>query len=209
MRITSQKLPVLALVIVAAIAVPAASATTLDIQFGGSTVGTVTLTQGTSMTCGGAANVCVTVSMNSGFAVDITNGGQIGFDTKGGLTLSGSSFTSFSGGPTGLSPKCTTCEVGGLGKFAFNFNPTGAGGSDNFTGSLSFVILNATATDITSMGFHLCVAGASVTDTTACTKTDFGATVPSTPTVPEPGTLGLLGTGLIGIAGLVRRRSTR
>ena len=70
MRLTT-KLSILALVFATALAFqPIASATTLDLVYNGSVVGTATLTQNGS-------NVDVSISMKSGFAI-VGNGGDIG-----------------------------------------------------------------------------------------------------------------------------------
>ncbi len=116
-RITGIKLSILALVLVAALAmVPAASATSLNIVVGTTTVGTITLTQGG--TCGGAGtiastSVCVDVSMISGtqvraggpvigFSGNVNNGGAtaLSFDSTGVLSIKTNGACGGIGSPT-------------------------------------------------------------------------------------------------------------
>jgi hypothetical protein len=64
--------------------------------------------------------------------------------------------------------------------------------------TVTFVLTgtNLTASEFTGVAIHFCTASGS----------NCGPNTGFASTVPEPGTLGLLGTGLIGLGGLVRRR---
>ncbi len=64
--------------------------------------------------------------------------------------------------------------------------------------NLTFTILNANVGQLTGFGIQFCVA-----DENRCGETGFAET--TTPNVPEPGTLALLGTGLVGLASVARR----
>lgn len=198
-RITSLKLFVLALVVMAFAFVPSASATTCPVgdtcmaltqsNLGSGNFGLVEMSQNGS-------DVNVTIVMNSGYGVKIS-GGDIMVNTTGGLTLSSSSFTNFSAG----SPfKLKTS--GTLGSFSFSYDEQIKSNVTQVS-TFSFTLTNAQISQLSGFGIHLCVLNANAN---GCATTGFAVTGGGGGVVPEPGTLGLLGTGLVGIAGLVRRR---
>lgn len=190
MRNTSLKLSLLALVAVALIAAtaPRANADSITVTDNGATfVIDYTLSGGTLSITGFTLNG---VSSGKLFLVGVSTGGTITSNTslfstpkhlEGPVTDEGSEVKN-SGGNGESFPIGTFTISGSPSNIFFHI-----GGFSNSTCSIWIEgpLGGGTGTDVS--GLNMCGSG-------------------TTTITPEPGTLGLLGTGLLGIAGLVRRR---
>ena len=156
----------------------------------------------------GANQVTVTLTMNAGFSIKL-QGGDIAFSGPSGLTAgSVGGLTAFSGANTfsGLSFKqfFTPKNISQFGAFAFDYaNIKGSSNGVVSADSLTFVLTapGLTASQFTGVAIHFCTASG-----TSCGPlTGFASSGPVS-TVPEPGSMTLLVSGLVGLGGLVRRR---
>lgn len=148
-------------------------------------------------------SVTVTIAMNPGFGVKLS-GGDIMVNVTNGTTLgnfanvmAGQSLSSLS------SIGIHNLKTGGvLGSFTFSYDQQLKTNQTQAT-YVTFTLNNVQISQLTGFGIHLCVVAKSGY---GCALTGFAVTGPVIPSEPEPGTLGLFGTGLVGIAGLLRRK---
>jgi len=156
----------------------------------------------------GMDQVTVTITMNMGYSVKF-EGGDVALNGPSGLTAGSVSGMTGNAGMfsfTGLTFKQfrTSQNISGFGVFDFDYaNIKGAPGGVVSADTVTFV-LTATglkASQFTGVGLHFCTASGA-----GCgPNTGFASSGPVT-AVPEPETMFLMGTGLIGVAGMVRHR---
>jgi hypothetical protein len=165
-------------------------------------VGTATVTDT------GTNQVTVSIVMNPGFSLKL-QGGDIAFNGPSGLTLGdASAITGFSGMNTfsGLSFNQFFLDknISQFGVFAFDYaNIMGASRGVVSVDSLTFILTapGLMASQFTGFAIHFCTASG----TNCGPQTGFASNGPPA-TVPEPASMALLGSGLAGMAGMVRRR---
>lgn len=162
-------------------------------------IGTVTLTQ-----VGANVDVVVAANIPDVPVAFVLPGENILFNTS--ATLSASNITNFQDNGSNVFALESRNGRGGFGKFKYDITSmTIPHYGDNGTPYVFFTITNITLAQLQpyKWGVHFCILGGGNNVCSGITGYASNA-LPST--VPEPGTLSLLSTGLVGLAGFFRRR---
>ena len=205
------RIHLLLLLLLAVVAVPFASADLITLNQNNlgvpGPIATVNLSNGTD---GAFSGVWVTITAGAGYSLKL-QGGDVLFNSSASLTSANIMSLTADGYTIGTDKFNGSSTRAG---FTFNydlanFNKGGLPNGYTSAHTIMFFISGVTTSQLEqgnpSWGVHFCVGA----DTNCGPRTGFATNGTGNVTVPEPGTLSMLGTGLLGIAGFARRRFFR